>query len=212
MKHKFEVCQIIVNFLRFVKNQFGKSIKKIWSNNGIEYVNFEFSKFVIDQGIIHEITYVNTPQQKKVTKQKNCHLLEVSKALLSQMYVPNVYWEEIVLIVTYLINRLLTCVSQGISSIEHIFLLYHVFECVAFVYSHNPNCGKLDPGAFNCIFIGYPSNIKESSILCANGCHLSLNTILLCQLSISGKEYFRSQVYLKVIICSVFVGCPRHQS
>ncbi|RDX87094.1 hypothetical protein CR513_31476, partial [Mucuna pruriens] len=45
-------------------NRFGKFIKRIWSNNGTEYVNLEFFKFVMDQDIIHELTCVNTPQQK----------------------------------------------------------------------------------------------------------------------------------------------------
>ncbi|RDX65235.1 hypothetical protein CR513_56117, partial [Mucuna pruriens] len=65
MKHKSKACQIF-NFFRLVKNQFGKSIKRIRSNNSIEYVNLEFSKFVIDQRIIHELTCVNTPQQNGV--------------------------------------------------------------------------------------------------------------------------------------------------
>ncbi|RDX74278.1 hypothetical protein CR513_45993, partial [Mucuna pruriens] len=53
-----------------------KSIKKIRLDNGTEYVNLEFSKFVTDQDIIHELTCVNTPQQNEVAKQKNHHLLE----------------------------------------------------------------------------------------------------------------------------------------
>ncbi|RDX65732.1 hypothetical protein CR513_55583, partial [Mucuna pruriens] len=36
----------------------------------------------------------------------------------------------------------------------------HVFGCVAFVHSHNPHRGKLDPKAVKCVFIGYPSNKK----------------------------------------------------
>ncbi|RDX70624.1 hypothetical protein CR513_50118, partial [Mucuna pruriens] len=35
-----------------------------------------------------------------------------------------------------------------------------VFGCVAFVHSHNPHRGKLDPKTVKCVFIGYPSNKK----------------------------------------------------
>ncbi|RDX85623.1 putative mitochondrial protein, partial [Mucuna pruriens] len=70
MKHKYEVCQIFVNFFRLVKNQFGKSVKRIQSNNDTEYVNLEFSDLVTYQVIIHELTCVNIPQQNEVAKGK----------------------------------------------------------------------------------------------------------------------------------------------
>ena len=120
MKHKYEVCQIFIDFFRLVKNQFNKSIKRLRSDNGTEFVNLEFSKFLKDNGVVHELTCVNTPQQNGVAKRKNRHLLEVARALLFQMSVPNVYWGEAVLTATYLINRLPTRVLNGISSIKHV--------------------------------------------------------------------------------------------
>ncbi|RDX96282.1 hypothetical protein CR513_21082, partial [Mucuna pruriens] len=61
-----------------------------------------------DNGVVHELTYVNTPQQKGVAKRKNHHLLKVARALLFQMSISNVYSGEVVLTATYLINRLPT--------------------------------------------------------------------------------------------------------
>ncbi|RDX72447.1 hypothetical protein CR513_48069, partial [Mucuna pruriens] len=152
-------CQIFVDFFRLVKNQFNKSIKRLQSDNGTEFVNLEFSKFLKDNGMVHELT-------------KNRHLLEVARALLFQMSVPNVYWGEVVLTVTYLINRLPTRVLNGISPIKHMLSFFpsspliltlpsRVFGCVVFVHSHNPHRGKLDPKAIKCVFIGYPSNKKD---------------------------------------------------
>ncbi|RDX70252.1 hypothetical protein CR513_50525, partial [Mucuna pruriens] len=78
------------------------------SNNGTKFVNFEFSKFLKDNSVVHELTCVNTPQQNGVAERKNRYLLEVARALLFHMFVPNVYWGEVVLTPTYLINRLPT--------------------------------------------------------------------------------------------------------
>ncbi|RDY01849.1 hypothetical protein CR513_14778, partial [Mucuna pruriens] len=93
MKHKSKVCQIFVNFFYLVKNQFGKYIKRQRLDNGTEFVNLKFSKFLKDNG--------------------------VSPPLPSR-----------------------------------------VFGCVAFVHSHNPHRGKLNPRVVKCVFIGYPSNKK----------------------------------------------------
>ncbi|RDX79103.1 hypothetical protein CR513_40512, partial [Mucuna pruriens] len=87
------------------------------------------------------------------------------------MFVPNVYWGEFVLTATYLINKLPTRVLNGISPIKHMLSFFpssplmlslpsRVFVCVAFVHSHNPHRGKLDPKVVKCVFIGYPSNKK----------------------------------------------------
>ncbi|RDX97959.1 hypothetical protein CR513_19193, partial [Mucuna pruriens] len=171
MKYKYEVCQIFVDFFRLVKNQFNKSIKRLRSDNGIEFVNLEFSKFFKDNGVVHELTCVNTSQQNGVAKRKNRHLLEVARALLFQMSVPNVYWGEAVLTAAYLINRLPTQVLNSISPIKHMLSFFpssplmlslpsRVFGCVAFVHSHNPHHGKLGPKAVKYVFISYPSNKK----------------------------------------------------
>ncbi|RDY00930.1 hypothetical protein CR513_15813, partial [Mucuna pruriens] len=43
----------------------------------------------IDNGVVHELTCVNTLQQNGVAKRKNHHHLEVARALLFQMSIPN---------------------------------------------------------------------------------------------------------------------------
>ncbi|RDY09226.1 hypothetical protein CR513_06435, partial [Mucuna pruriens] len=171
MKHKSEVCQIFVDFFRFVKNQFGKSIKRLWSYNGTKFVNLEFSNFLKDNSVVYKLTCVNTPQQNGVVERKNYHLLEVARVLLFQMSVPNVYWGEVVLTTAYLINRLLTRVLNDISPIKHMLSFFpnsplilslptRVFGYVAFVHSYSPHHVKLDPRFVKCVFIGYPSNKK----------------------------------------------------
>ncbi|RDX85688.1 hypothetical protein CR513_33085, partial [Mucuna pruriens] len=87
MKHTYEVCQVFANFFCLVKNQFDKSIKRLQLDNGNEFVNFDFSKFLKDNGVVHELMCVNTLQQNGVIERKNCHLLEVARALLLQMFI-----------------------------------------------------------------------------------------------------------------------------
>jgi len=75
---KFEVFTLFAKFFRLVKTQIGKSNKHLCSDNRREYVNHDMSKFLFENGIVHEFTYVDTPQQNDIVERKNRHLLEVT--------------------------------------------------------------------------------------------------------------------------------------
>lgn len=49
MKSKSKAFQFFVNFVYLFQNQFGENIKRIKSDNGTEYANYEFSKFNTSQ-------------------------------------------------------------------------------------------------------------------------------------------------------------------
>jgi transposase InsO family protein len=69
-----------------IKNQYGTTIKVLRSDNGTEYVNQDFGKFLSQNGIEHQTTCVNTPEQKGVAERKNRHLLEVARSLMFTSY------------------------------------------------------------------------------------------------------------------------------
>ncbi|XP_058082678.1 uncharacterized protein LOC131230739 isoform X4 [Magnolia sinica] len=58
-------------------------------------------------------TYDESKQKNGVVERKNCHLLEVAKALLLDMKVPKSFWGDAVLTACYLINRMLSSVLGG---------------------------------------------------------------------------------------------------
>ena len=171
MKEKSEVFSVFVKFYRMIHTQFGKSVKSLRSDNGREYVNHDMTKFLTKNGIVHEFTCVDTPQQNGIAERKNRHLLEVVRALLFQMSVPKFYWGETVLTAAYLINRLPSRILYGLSPVQSLTSFFpsvpiltslqcRIFGCVAFVHIHSQFRGKLDPRAVKCIFIGYASDKK----------------------------------------------------
>jgi len=102
-----------------IKTQFRKSIKRLRSDNGKEYVNHDMSKF-LPQNVVHEFTCVDTLQQNGIAERKNRHLFVVKQALLFQMNIPKSYLGEAVLTTTYLINQLPSWVLDGQSPIESV--------------------------------------------------------------------------------------------
>lgn len=71
---------------------------------------FEFTcdsmqQFFQKYEILHQLSYVYTPQQNGIIKHKHRHSLEVTHALRFQTSLPISFWGECVLTADYLINR-----------------------------------------------------------------------------------------------------------
>ncbi|GMI89878.1 hypothetical protein HRI_002657100 [Hibiscus trionum] len=171
LKQKSDVASTFQNFYTMIKTQFGAEIKRIRSDNAKDYFNQILSPFLLEKGILHESSCVNTPQQNGISKRKNGHILAITRALLFQNNVPKKYWGEAVLTATFMMNRLSTKVLGSQSPIQTLTKFFphlnlslnlqpRVFGCVAFVHLHSPNRGKLDPRAVKCIFLGYSSTQK----------------------------------------------------
>jgi transposase InsO family protein len=107
LKGKSDVCQAVKDFFKMVQNQFQTNIQVFRSDNGKEYFNTMLSDFFRENGIVHQSSCPNTPQQNGVAERKNRHLLEVARALLFSSKVPNYLWGEAVLTAAYLINSAL---------------------------------------------------------------------------------------------------------
>jgi hypothetical protein len=115
--------------------------------------------FFKEKGIIHQTSCVYTPQQNGVSERKNRHLLEITRAILFQNNMPNIFWSDAILTATYLINRL-PSVKLNFKSPQEILLgkkinLDHlkVFGCTCFV--HKNRIHKLDFTSIKAIFLGY---------------------------------------------------------
>lgn len=106
LKHKYDVSMSIQLFLRFVKNQFAKTIKVIRTDNGTEFVNSVCETMFKEMGVIHQRSCPYTPQQNGVAERKHRHLLEVTRALRFQAKIPLKYWGHCVLAASHIINRL----------------------------------------------------------------------------------------------------------
>ena len=154
-----------------VQNQVGVKIKSFRTDNARDYFNQILSPYFQSQGILHDSSCVNTPQQHGVAERKNGHLLNTTGALLFQENVPKSYWGEAILTATYLINRILSRLLDNKSPVDVLKSFYplfrisngltpRVFGCTAFVHVHSQHRDNLDPRAIKCVFLGYSSTQK----------------------------------------------------
>ena len=77
---KTEVRSIFMNFHSMIQTQFHTKIQIFRPNNGTEYFNHSLSTYLQENGIIHQSSCVDTPQQNRAAERKNGNILEVARA------------------------------------------------------------------------------------------------------------------------------------
>ncbi|UYV84396.1 hypothetical protein LAZ67_X002013 [Cordylochernes scorpioides] len=75
MRSKSEVLERFKEYKNSVENYHSRKIKVLRSDNGTEYVNGEFNKFLNENGIKRQLTVPRTPQQNGTAERMNQTLL-----------------------------------------------------------------------------------------------------------------------------------------
>ncbi|GJZ88309.1 retrovirus-related pol polyprotein from transposon TNT 1-94 [Tanacetum coccineum] len=148
---------------QLVENQTGRKLKKLRTDNGLEFCNQEFNNLCKESGIARHLTVAGTPQQNGLAERMNMTLLNKVRCLLIQSGLPDSFWAEATVTTTYLINRSPSTALEKKTPMDlwsghpANYEMLRIFGCVA--YSH-VNQGKLKPRAIKCIFLGYPDGVK----------------------------------------------------
>lgn len=88
-----------------VENQTGRTIKKLRTGNGLEYLNEQFNSYCVREGIVMHKSVRKTPQQNRLAERMNRTLLESVRCMLFSANLHRRFLGEAVTTVAYLINR-----------------------------------------------------------------------------------------------------------
>ena len=164
MSTKTEVSGLIRNFNAISERQFGKPVKSFRSENGTEFMCL--TSFFQEQGILHQTSCVDTPQQNGRAKRKHRHILNVDRACLFQSHLPVKFWGESILTATHLINLTPSSVLKGKTPYELLFGtrpkydMIRTFGCLCYGYLRSRNKDKFGTRSRRCVFVGYPYGKK----------------------------------------------------
>ncbi|GJT58282.1 retrovirus-related pol polyprotein from transposon TNT 1-94 [Tanacetum coccineum] len=163
LRHKNEAFSKFKEWKQLVENQTGRKLKKLRTDNGLEFCNQEFNNLCKESGIARHLTVAGTPQQNGLAERMNRTLLNKVRCLLIQSGLPVSLWSEATVTAAYLINRSPSTTLEKKTPMDlwsrhpANYEMLRIFGCVA--YSH-VNQGKLKPRAIKCIFLGYPDGVK----------------------------------------------------
>ena len=161
---KSEAPEQLKKFCALTERQFNTKIKRIRSDNGIEFLCL--TEYFLTNGIIHETSCVATPQQNARAERKHRHILNVARALRFQASLPIEFWGECVLTAAYLINRTPSSVLDFATPFERLFNKVptydhiRVFGSLCYAHDQNKSGDKFASRSKRCVFVGYPYEKK----------------------------------------------------
>ena len=131
-------------------------------DNAGEYINSAIKEFLLDHGMLHQTSCLDTLQQNGITERKNRTLLEITRALLIESHALASFWPEAIATTTYLTNCLPLNPLQYKTPLETLgsfvpppsshSLPPRIFGCVVYVYLPKQNKTKLEPRVIKCVF------------------------------------------------------------
>ncbi|XP_050672420.1 uncharacterized protein LOC126970513 isoform X1 [Leptidea sinapis] len=105
MKTKDETLSKFKEFKNEAERFTKKNIVCLQSDNGTEYINNNFDKYLKENGIKKRLSAPYTPEQNGLTERKNRTLLDKARCMLIDANMKEVFWAEAINTANYLANR-----------------------------------------------------------------------------------------------------------
>ena len=159
-----EVMGKIESYINLIETQVNTKVKRMRSDNGLEFTNTELEEYLQNKGIIHELTQVEGPWQNPAERE-NRTITEKTRALLSDGALPPLLWDEIANTVVYIHNRVLNRREREVTPYELMFnykpTVAHlrILGCAAYAKKlRTEKENKISQNAWKGILIGYDEN------------------------------------------------------
>lgn len=106
LKSKEEVYDKTYHFIHWIKNQFGYSMKNLFTDKGREYLNHDMSTLTTSNGIEHHTTSGYDSQANGVAERLNQTILTDARTMLLSASLPPTFWPEAVNYSVFLRNHI----------------------------------------------------------------------------------------------------------
>jgi hypothetical protein len=164
LKEKKEVLSKFKEFKNLVEKQSECKLKNLRTDRGGEYVSHAFDYYCKENGIAHQLTMPQTPQQNGVSERKNRTIMNMVRCMLKEKNCPKEFWGDAVVCAVYLLNRFTTkrlhmltpeeAWSMKKPRVDHL----RIFGSIAYAKIQDEKRTKLEDKSQKCILLGYGEN------------------------------------------------------
>nr|GEX92744.1 Gag-Pol polyprotein [Tanacetum cinerariifolium] len=161
LRSKDETPMFIIKFLKMIQVRLNVPVRRIRTENGIEFVNQTLRDYYEGVGISHETSVARSLQQNGVVERHNRTLIEAACKMLIYAQAPLFLWAVAVATVCFTQNRSIIRLRHGKTPYELMndkqpnLSFFHVFGALCYPTNDSENIGKLQPKTDIGIFIGY---------------------------------------------------------
>ena len=92
MVRKSEALEKFKEFRNEAEKQLGKNIKTLRSDRGGEYLSNDFRTYLLENGIVSQLSAPGTPQQNGVSERRNRTLLDMTRCMLGFSTLSTSFW------------------------------------------------------------------------------------------------------------------------
>ncbi|GKA52770.1 retrovirus-related pol polyprotein from transposon TNT 1-94 [Tanacetum coccineum] len=137
LRSKDEAPDFIIKFLKMIQVRLKVPVRRIYSDNGTEFVNQTLREYYEKVGISHETYVARSPQQNGVVERRNHTLIEAARTMLIYAKAPLFLWAEVVATACYTQNRSIIRLRHGKTPYE---LLHDKPPDLSFFYVFDALC------------------------------------------------------------------------
>ncbi|KAH9657209.1 hypothetical protein KPL70_022963 [Citrus sinensis] len=105
LKNKDEVFEQFKNWKTLIETQTNRKVKKLRTDNGLEFCNKRFEEFCSKHGIMRHGTVRYTPQQNGLAERMNRTLVDKVRCMLIHSKLPMSLWAEALSTACHIVNR-----------------------------------------------------------------------------------------------------------
>nr|GEW13384.1 hypothetical protein [Tanacetum cinerariifolium] len=105
LRSKDETPEVLIDFLRLVQRGLHAQIRIVRTDKGTEFLNQTLYAYVASEGIHHQTSVAQTPEQNGVVERQNRTLVEAARTMLSAAKVPLFFWAEAITTTCFTQNR-----------------------------------------------------------------------------------------------------------
>nr|GEW66867.1 retrovirus-related Pol polyprotein from transposon TNT 1-94 [Tanacetum cinerariifolium] len=157
---------IVVGLPKLVQRGLQAQVRIVRTDKGTKFLNKTLHAYFATEGIVHQTSVAQTPEQNGVIERQNRTLVEAARTMLSTAKVPLFFWAKAISTACFTQNRSLV-IPRHEKTHYHIIndrklsvKFFHIFDSLCYIVRYGENLDKMKEKGDVCIFVGYSTQLR----------------------------------------------------